>query len=120
MEPASQARFDEVAEFYRTEVSRPDTKGNAVYLGRVKENYDYTVERMSGAWVPTGELRYSALWQRTTVELAEGSTEAHAWGPYRSGDWIQWRFVFPAQALILLLGGGLLTFVVRRDRRHRP
>ena len=33
-----------------------------------------------------------------------------------AGQYIQWPIVFAEQALILLLGGGLLTWVVRRKR----
>jgi hypothetical protein len=37
--------------------------------------------------------------------------------PLLWSDRVRWPIVFLEQALILILGGGLLTWVVRRERR---
>ena len=65
-------------------------------------------------WPP----RFDWIWHRPPVD--ESVRQAHGTGSEAAWSHdISWSIVFAEQALILLLGGGLLTWVVRRERRKR-
>ena len=88
---------------------------------------------LEGGWVPADSGGPTVPFSERTVQpvftyywlwdirhpargIRIGNLNASTWSIRE----IWWMPVFVTQALILLLGGGLLTFVVRRERRGRP
>jgi hypothetical protein len=62
--------------------------------------------------------RYEWIWEAWIPDPVQvQGYPAHPSEEWRQG--IHWPYWLATQALILLLGGGLLTFVVRRERRAR-
>ena len=74
-----------------------------------------------GERVPVGKSRFTTVWTRDPW-VSDGP-RYDKWVRQDievfSGDLIRWPIVLATQALILLLGGGLLTFVVRRERQRK-
>ena len=69
-------------------------------------------------WWPV--WRWGWLWtQWGEPDLEIGVTYPNAVMDSGVPQRVTWILVFTEQALIVLIGGGLLTFVVRRDRRRR-
>ena len=64
----------------------------------------------AGSFVQWGEYRW--VWESRLHAV----TRITQFGTERSYWWVHWPILLTEHALILLLGGGLLTVVVRRER----
>lgn len=66
-----------------------------------------------GAWGEPWHLGWQLAWTRSTPGLDDDGR------PHLGAQFINWRILAAEQVLILALGGGLLTWTRRIDRRHR-
>ena len=70
------------------------------------------------SWAPSPSLdaltpRWTWMWNLQSVSSPGGNGLPHA------EQRVDWRLLIPTQLTVLLLGGGLLAWVVRRERRRK-
>ena len=68
---------------------------------------------------PVWPPRFVLVWESRPRPLVWGRGRVASRLGFRRAERVNWPILFIEQALILVLGGGLLTWVVRRERRKR-